>query len=270
MFISFKNSLIKMGKFRIHFGVRMKSGWGILLLLFYGIFYMAWYLFLGVLWAIYGSILLAVLPIKFIKKKVDSGQWEKGKTIKICSISIAAFILLVIVGSIFSKNDESEIYVPESEIHTIPTSEPAETAVAIEYAKDELVNRFINEYNAIAQYQMQDISKGNIRTKYHGNANDCWIEIINATGAAAEAFTISINAGNSDGAEEKAIAVFTDMAKVLDPELTDEKINEVFLEHEKGEALYFSDKFSASYSESVEMSWGKTDFEISIISKSYN
>ena len=29
MFISFKNSLIKMGKFRIHFGVRMKSGWGI-------------------------------------------------------------------------------------------------------------------------------------------------------------------------------------------------------------------------------------------------
>lgn len=247
----------------------MKNGWGILLLLFYGIFYTAWYLFLGILWAIYGSILLAVLPIKLIKKKVDSGQWEKGKTIKICSISIAAFILLVVVGSVFSKNDEADIYVPESESE-IQTSITSETEITVEYAKDELVNRFINEYNAIARYQMQDISKGNIRTKYHCKSNDCWIEIINATGAAAEAFTISINAGNSDGAEEKAIAVFTDMAKVLDPELTDEKINEVISEHKKGETLYFSDKFSASYSESVEMSWGKTDFEISIISKSYN
>ena len=248
----------------------MKSGWGILLLLFYGIFYMAWYLFLGILWAIYGSILLAVLPIKFIKKKVDSGQWEKGKTIKICSISIAAFILLVIVGSIFSKNDESEIYVPESEIHTIPTSEPAETAVAIEYAKDELVNRFINEYNAIAKYQMQDISKGNIRIKYHCKVNGCWIEMLNATESDAEVFSIEINSGNSDGAEEKAFAVFTDMAKVLDPDLTDEKIKEAFVERQNGGTMNFSDKFNVNFFKSTEESWGKTDYRIYIQSKYYN
>ena len=267
MFISFKNSLIKMGKFRIHFGVRMKSGWGILLLLFYGLFYMAWYLFLGILWGIYGFALLAVLPIKFVKNKVDSGQWEKGKAIKICSITIAAFVLLFLVVNVFSKKEEPDVYAPELETQ-IQTN--LETEITVEYAKDELINKFINEYNAIAKYQMQDISKGNIRTKYHCKANGCWIEMINATEAAAEAFTISINSGNSEGADEKAFAVFSDMAKVCDPELTDEKINEVISEHKKGESLYFSDKFSASYSESVEMSWGKTDFEISIISKSYN
>ena len=267
MFISFKNSLIKMGKFRIHFGVRMKSGWGILLLLFYGLFYMAWYLILGILWGIYGFVLLTALPIKFVKKKVDSGQWEKGKAIKICSISITAFVLLFLVVNVFSKKDEPDIYAPELETQIQTT---LETEITVEYAKDELINKFINEYNAIAKYQMQDISKGNIRTKYHCKANGCWIEMINATEAAAESFTISINAGNSEGADENAFSVLADMAKVFDPELTDEKINEVISEHKKGESLYFSDKFSASYSESVEMSWGKTDFEISIISKSYN
>lgn len=267
MFISFKNSLIKMGKFRIHFGVRMKSGWGILLLLFYGLFYMAWYLFLGILWGIYGFALLAVLPIKFVKKKVDSGQWEKGKAIKICSISIAAFVLLFLVVNVFSKKEEHDVYAPELETQIQTT---LETEITVEYAKDELINKFINEYNAIAKYQMQDISKGNIRTKYHCKVNGCWIEMINATEAAAEAFTISINAGNSEGADEKAFSVLADMAKVFDPELTDEKINEVISGHKKGEALYFSDNFSASYSESVEMSWGKTDFEITIISKNYN
>ena len=266
MFISFKNSLIKMGKFRIHFGVRMKSGWGILLLLFYGLFYMAWYLILGILWGIYGFVLLAVLPIKFVKKKVDSGQWEKGKAIKICSISIAAFVLLFLVVNVFSKKEEPDVYAPELETQIQTTSE---AEITVEYAKDELINKFIKEYNAIAKYQMQDISKGNIRTKYHCKVNGCWIEMINATEAAAEAFTISIDSGNSEGAGEKAFAVFSDMAKVFDPELTDEKINEVISEHKKGESLYFSDKFSASYSESVEMSWGKTDFEITIVSKNY-
>ena len=256
-----------MGKFRIHFGVRMKSGWGIMLLLFYGIFYMAWYLFLGILWAIYGSILLAVLPIKFIKKKVDSGQWEKGKTIKICSISIVAFILLVVIGSVFSKKDEPDIYAQELETQPQTT---LETEITVEYAKDELINKFINEYNAIAKYQMQDISKGNIRTKYHCSANDCWIEIINATGAAAEAFTISINAGNSDGAEEKAFAVFADMAKVLDSELTDVQINNSILTLENGEKCTLSDDFTIEYSPSAEVSWGKTDCKITITSKNYN
>lgn len=267
MFISFKNSLIKMGKFRIHFGVRMKSGWGILLLLFYGLFYMAWYLFLGILWGIYGFALLAVLPIKFVKKKVDSGQWEKGKAIKICSISIAAFVLLFLVVNVFSKKEEHDVYAPELETQIQTT---LETEITVEYAKDELINKFINEYNAIAQYQMQDISKGNIRTKYHCKANGCWIEMINATEAAAESFTISINAGNSDGAEEKAFAVFADMAKVLDSELTDVQINNSIVALENGEKCTLSDDFTIEYSPSAEVSWGKTDCKITITSKNYN
>lgn len=267
MFISFKNSLIKMGKFRIHFGVRMKSGWGILLLLFYGLFYMAWYLFLGILWAIYGSILLAVLPIKFIKKKVDGGQWEKGKAIKICSISIAAFVLLFLVVNVFSKKEEPDVYAPELETQ-IQTA--LETEITVEYAKDELINKFINEYNAIAKYQMQDISKGNIRTKYHCKVNGCWIEMINATEAAAEAFTISINSGNSEGADEKAFAVFSDMAKVFDPELTDEKVSSAIALTENGEKYDLSDEFTVVYSPSVEVSWGKTDYKIEITAKNYN
>ena len=56
---------------------------------------------------------------------------------------------------------------------------------------------------------MTDISKGNIRTKYFAYANNCYLEMINATDAGAEAFCISYSFGATDEEIEKTIADFT-------------------------------------------------------------
>ena len=69
---------------------------------------------------------------------------------------------------------------------------------------------------------MTDISKGNIRTKYFAYANNCYLEMINATDAGAEAFCISYSFGSLS--EEEIYSVFTDCLKTLGA--TDEEIEE--------------------------------------------
>ena len=200
-------------------------------------------------------------------QKPNSKNKKSGVLIA-CGVTVGAIFVLGLIASINSaKKDDVSIQssAPESLVSTTEEQE-----ASFQYAEDELINKFINEYNAIAQYQMQDISKGNIRTKYHCKVNGCWIEMINATEAAAESFAISINAGNSDGAEEKAFAVFADMAKVLDSELTDVQINNSILALENGDKCTLSDDFTIEYSPSAEVSWGKTDCKITITSKNYN
>lgn len=203
----------------------------------------------------------------FLPEQKPKSECKKSNVLIACGVTVGAIFVLGLIASINStKKDDASIQSSATE-SLVSTAE--ELKESFQYAEDELINKFIKEYNDIAQYQMQDISKGNIRTKYHGNANDCWIEIINATGAAAEAFTISINAGNSDGADEKAFAVFSDMAKVFDQELTDEQISSAITSMENGEKYNLSDEFTVGYSPSVEVSWGKTDYKIEITAKNY-
>ena len=203
----------------------------------------------------------------FMPEQKPNSNNKKSGVLIACGVTVGAIFVLGLIASINSaKRDDVSIQssAPES---LVSTTEELEDS--FQYAEDELINKFINEYNAIAKYQMQDISKGNIRTKYHCSANDCWIEMINATEAAAEAFTISINAGNSEGSDEKAFAVFSDMAKVFDPELTDEKVSSAIALMENGEKYDLSDEFTVVYSPSVEVSWGKTDYKIEITAKKY-
>lgn len=204
----------------------------------------------------------------FMPEQKPNSKNKKSGVLIACGVTVGAIFVLGLIASTNSaKRDDVSIQssAPES---LVSTTEELEES--FQYAEDELINKFINEYNAIAKYQMQDISKGNIRTKYHCSANDCWIEMINATEAAAEAFTISINAGNSEGSGEKAFAVFSDMAKVFDPELTDEKVSSAIALMENGEKYDLSDEFTVVYSPSVEVSWGKTDYKIEITAKNYN
>lgn len=52
-------------------------------------------------------------------------------------------------------NKENEDIIPEV------SEEPA-----VVYAEEDVVNRFISEFNGKTKYKMTDISKGNIRTKF--------------------------------------------------------------------------------------------------------
>ena len=78
MFLSFRHSLLKLGKVRIGAGFRLKGSAAWIMLLFYGLFYMCWYMILGTLWLMYGMCyLFFYLPIKGIIKYSKKKSQEK-------------------------------------------------------------------------------------------------------------------------------------------------------------------------------------------------
>ena len=145
---------------------------------------------------------------------------------------------------------------------------------AVVYAEDDIVNRFISEFNEKTKYKMTDISKGNIRTKFFAYANDCYIEMINANDVAAECFSISINGGKETSERDKMFEVFAETIKVLDPSVTEEKIAEVVnylkAQQYKVNAYVVSDKVTVeTYVPIVELSYGKSSCRIDVISSNY-
>ena len=143
------------------------------------------------------------------------------------------------------------------------------------YAEDSVVNRFIAEFNNNVGYDFSDIRKGNIKTKYYAYANNCYVEILNANDAYAECFSVSINGGKETSDRDRMFAVFKQVVKTLDSSITDAQINSA-IEYLKSQQYMVSDyKISNSvtvetYKPIVELSYGKSDCRIDVISSNYN
>lgn len=199
----------------------------------------------------------------------------------VITILMVALLALSLVACTDTNNPDLDMQQAESEtiIETdntegavISTEEPEEPAVV--YAEDAIVNRFITEFNEKTKYEMTDISKGNIRTKFFAYANDCYVEMINANDAAAECFSISINGGKETSERDKMFEVFAETIKILDLSVTEEKIAEVvnYLKAEQYmvNAYVVSDKVTVeTYVPIVELSYGKSDCRIDVISNDY-
>ena len=145
---------------------------------------------------------------------------------------------------------------------------------AFSYADDEVINRFISAFNNTAKYEMDNIKKGNIKTKYFASANNCYIEIINVNDAYADCFSIKINGGQEIADRDRMFDVFAETLKVLDPLLTDNTISEA-VEHLKSEQYMVNDyKISdtvtvENYVPIVELSYGKSSCRIDVISSNF-
>lgn len=144
---------------------------------------------------------------------------------------------------------------------------------SVVYAEDEVVNRFISEYNEKAAFQITDISKGNIRTKYFGHSNGRYIEMINANSAGAEAFCVTINGGQENTDKQAMYDVFREVAKILDPAITDEMIDAALTEFENKDVLIegyaIGDSITVTYVPIKELSYGKNACRIDISASNY-
>lgn len=78
----------------------------------------------------------------------------------------------------------------EQEVKTVP-DEPVKAIEDVKYADDNIINQFIINFSNIAGYELTNIKKGNIRTKYHCYANDIYVELLNATETVSKTFNIS-------------------------------------------------------------------------------
>ena len=143
----------------------------------------------------------------------------------------------------------------------------------VTYAEDEVVNRFIAEFNKNAAYEITDISKGNIRTKYFGYANGRYLEMINANDAGAEAFCLTINGGQEASDKQAMYEVFREAVKILDPSVTDEMIDTALAEFDHKDVLIegyvLGDSITVTYVPIKELSYGKNSCRIDISAADY-
>ena len=153
------------------------------------------------------------------------------------------------------------------------TNDTTTEDVVLSYAEDQVVDRFISEFNAQSAFEITDISKGNIRTKYFGFANGRYLEMINANGAGAEAFCLTINGGQEDADKQSMYEVFREAVKVLDSSITDDMIDAAISEFNNKDVLIegyvLSDCITITFVPIKELSYGKTSCRIDINASNY-
>ena len=224
-------------------------------------------------WWILGWIFIFPVPITILLLRN-----KKMKPAVKYSIIAVMWLLVFVIG--MTNNNEAEIQhndVPtytENIQSTESVNEPTEiSTIDNTYADDDVVNRFIAEFNEQSIFDITEISKGNIRTKYFGSANGRYLEMINANDADAEAFCLTINGGQEEADKQSMYEVFREAVKVLDPTITDEMIDTAISEFNNKDVLIeeyaLGDSITITFVPIKELSYGKNACRIDIYASNY-
>lgn len=219
------------------------------------------------LWVL-GWICIFPVPLTILMSR--NKKINKGLKIGIIIAAWVAYLLIALLGGNSDKTNEQK-----GETNTVSATSDVSTEndsvnepEKLTYADDEVVNKFISAFNAHSQYRFSDISNGNIRTKYFGTVNECYIEMINATESTAGSFCVKINGGQKDSDQERMLEVFKDVVYVLDPSVSDDKIQEAIDYFcAKGvlvEEYTLGENIVITYVPIVEVSYGKTSCRVDI------
>ena len=143
-----------------------------------------------------------------------------------------------------------------------------------EYVDDTVVNNFIKNFKAISNYELTDIRKGNIRTKYFVNINGQYCQLLNAINEEANCFEIIIDGGNQENDVDKIVNVYKEVIKSLDSTITETQINDTIYKYITAKTtsttFNINDKITVHFYPSVSLSYGNTDCRIEIITTIYN
>lgn len=187
-------------------------------------------------------------------------------------------ILLLVVSAVFTcacgsqaKKAESSPSPQKEEPAIIEEPiepEAVETEAPYLYADDIVVNQFIGDFNSNSEYKINDISKGNIRTKYYGYINETRLEMINATDNVAGCFEISIYGGTNHETILPMFDVFSAVLRVVDKTLIDEEISDAVQEIQNSKYLLedypIGENITITYVPSKELSSGINPARIDI------
>lgn len=198
-------------------------------------------------------------------------------------IIAAAWIVYILIGLSGSSNNKTtntnsnstEIVSSEqNEVENIEDETKADETVVEEkfYEGDDVVNCFITDYNSKEEVKITDIKKGNIRQKAYAYIGDVYIEMLDSYSAAAENYNMSIYGGNTDEATDAMFEVFKKVANVLDPNLTEEQIEEAVSSWRSGDVLVENGtlgELTITYVPSKELSTGRNDSRIDVSSPVY-
>ena len=202
--------------------------------------------------------------------------------IKYVIIAVAWIVYILIMFSGLSNNQTTNtnsnsigiVSSDQNKVENIEDETKADETVPEEkfYEEDAVVNYFITDYNSKEEVKITDIEKGNIRQKAYAYIGDVYIEMLDSYSAAAENYNMSIYGGNTDEATDTMFEVFKKVAKVLDPNLTEEQIDEAVSSWRSGDVLVEDStlgELTITYVPSKELSTGRNSSRIDVSSPVY-
>ena len=147
------------------------------------------------------------------------------------------------------------------------TENPQKTVT--KYVDDKVVNAFINDYNSKSNSSLEDIKKGNIKTKYFATSYGYYLELLHANDT--DKINVTINQTNENSASGVAgmKEVFRDIVKSIETSLTDDEINSYFNNLVSNEAITDSNLASLiiKYVPDKELSYGHSRGHIKVIAQ---
>lgn len=146
-------------------------------------------------------------------------------------IAVGWIVYLLIAfsgGSSNKKQTANEAPKVESNLvvenNTIEETQPEQAEN--QYSEDDVVERFVTEFNSNTEHQMSDFEKGNIKQKLFGHANNCRIEMLHPANTSEYTFIVTVFGGNNEDITEDMFKVVPDMIHTLDGSVSEEQIDQ--------------------------------------------
>lgn len=207
-----------------------------------------------------------VLDINYDKKqKCKRNETRINMSKKIMFSFITAIVLLSACGN-DSKATMSITKTP------IPSPTPQPTQKAVYYENDLVIDHFIDDYNKKNDTKISDVTQGNISQKAYAFIGNVYIEILNAYPADAERFSVSVFGGTTSQETEEMFNTFKSISKILDPELSDEEIDNEIGSLKANDVLAENvslGNLTVTYVPSKELSYGNNSSRIDVSSSVY-
>lgn len=182
-------------------------------------------------------------------------------------IALTCGILFLGVVGCGTNIDTDNINKPNINEENLYNNEKTEN----KYVEDNVINKFFENFKATSNYELTNITKGNIKTKYFAYINGQYCEFRNYTNSSSNNFEI-IYGGNESIDVEKIVAVYNDVIKTLDSTISDTDISNMIMEHIKNSSNSFNinNNITVKYYPIVELSYGKSNCRIEITTTVYN
>lgn len=149
------------------------------------------------------------------------------------SIILAVIVALLVLGMCGrgkdDKTDTTSSEAPANEQKKEETVEEPKPESEFAYMGIEPLETFFETYNALSASPMEDIEKGNIRTKYFAHTYNTWCEVLYPTGGG---LCVTITATNDNDTRnvfcDDMRNAFHDVVKTLNSDIPDDAIAAAF------------------------------------------
>lgn len=189
---------------------------------------------------------------------------------------VAIILLLIILSFIGTDVQNQEMNNSNNNLENLNVSNiiTNQEEKANEYADDIVINNFIRDFKTVSNYEVTNVQKGNIRTKYFVNINGQYCQLLNATDSEANYFEIIINGGNQKDDVDKIVNVYKEVIKTLDSTIMESQINDTVSTYISSQnvstTFNISDTITVTFYPSVSLSYGNSDCRIEITTANYN